>query len=183
MCEVKLTVPDPSLVALVGPSGGGKSTFAGRHFPRSAILSSDELRALIAGDANDQSASAEAFKVLALLVDGRLRRQLLTVVDATNLRRDSRRRWLRMARRQGVPAIAICFDFAASTYLELNDQRQGRRVAEMVVRAQVERLSLTRDDLVAEGWDALHVLTSPEEAAAAEVELVRRADGGVTPRR
>jgi protein phosphatase len=173
MCEVKLTVPDPSLVALVGPSGGGKSTFAGRHFPRPAILSSDELRAVIAGDANDQSASAEAFKVLALLVDGRLRRQLLTVVDATNLRRDSRRRWLRMARRYGLAAIAICFDFPVSVYVELNDRRQGRRVEEDIVRAQVERLSLTRDDLVAEGWDELFVLKSPAEAARTEVELVR----------
>jgi protein phosphatase len=172
---MRIHVPDPSLVLLVGPSGGGKSTFAARHFPAPAILSSDALREVIAGDANDQAASAEAFAVLALLVDGRLRRQLLTVVDATNLRRDSRRRWLRMARRHGVPATAICFDYPVATYIELNELRTGRNVEQSVVRAQAERLSATRDDLVAEGWDALHVLTSPEEAARAEVELIRQA--------
>ena len=172
MTRMRISVTDPSLVLLVGPSGAGKSTFAKAHFPSLAVLSSDELRAVIAGDPNDQSASAEAFGVLALLIDGRLRRRLLTVVDATSLRRESRRRWLRMARRHGLPAVTICFDYPISTYLELNRRRPGRRVEEDVVRDQAARMAAALADLSAEGWDGRYVLASPEAAAAAEVTLV-----------
>ncbi len=156
---------------LVGPSGAGKSTFAQRHFRASQVISSDELRAALADDPNDQAASAEAFHILTLLVNGRLRRRLLTIVDATNLRSSSRRRWVRIAERYDVPAVAVCFDFAAQAYLELNRRRPARQVEEEVVRAQVERVARAMADLPAEGYQAIHLFHSPEEVIAAEVQV------------
>jgi ABC-type glutathione transport system ATPase component len=47
---VKLTVPDMSLVVLVGASGSGKSTFARTHFAPTQVLSSDFFRGLVADD-------------------------------------------------------------------------------------------------------------------------------------
>jgi len=170
---VQLTVPDPSLVLLIGPSGSGKSTFAARSFPPTAVLSSDEMRRLLADDPSDQSASADAFRVLALLVDGRLSRRLLTVVDATNLRAASRRRWRAMARRYGVPAIAICFDLSLASYLELNRRRAGRSVEEWVVREQFERMAAALTDIADEGYAALHLLRDPAEVAATTVSIAR----------
>jgi protein phosphatase len=41
---MKITIPELSLVALVGVSGSGKSTFADRHFARTEIVSSDLCR-------------------------------------------------------------------------------------------------------------------------------------------
>lgn len=168
-----LTVADPSLVLLVGPSGSGKTTFAMRAFPGSAILSSDELRRMLTDDANDQGASAQAFQLLGLLLGGRLSRRLLTVVDATNIRADSRRRWLAQARRWGVPAAAIVFDLSLAECLALNAARPGRRVADEVVRDQHARFAAARDGLAAEGYAAVHVLHGSAGVAAAQVELVR----------
>ena len=66
---VELNLPEPALVLLVGPSGAGKSTFARQHFQPNQVISSDDLRARIADDPNDQDASAEAFRILALMPD------------------------------------------------------------------------------------------------------------------
>jgi ABC-type glutathione transport system ATPase component len=48
--SMKLLLPELSLVALVGPSGCGKFTFARKHFKPTEILSSDFFRALISDD-------------------------------------------------------------------------------------------------------------------------------------
>jgi protein phosphatase len=179
---VILTIADPSLVLLVGPSGGGKSTFARRSFPPDSILSSDELRAMIAGDANDQGASAEAFHVLALLVNGRLSRRLLTVVDATNLRASSRRRWQSMARRFTLPAVAISFDLPLDIYLEHNRGRPDRQVDESVLRDQAHRMAQARAAMQGEGWDTLYVLDRRQAISEARVELVPASPRGGAPR-
>nr|WP_262489957.1 AAA family ATPase [Hymenobacter sp. AT01-02] len=50
-----LKLPELSLVLLIGTSGAGKSTFARRLFQATEIVSSDQCRALVADDENDQS--------------------------------------------------------------------------------------------------------------------------------
>src|SRR3954449_11469332 len=56
---VNLTVPELSLVVLIGPSGSGKSTFARKHFLPCEVLSSDYCRYLVSDDENDQAATKE----------------------------------------------------------------------------------------------------------------------------
>jgi protein phosphatase len=82
---MRLTIPELSLVVLIGPSGSGKSTFARTHFGSFEMLSSDFCRGLVSNDENDQTATTAAFKVLHAIVAKRLERGLLTVVDATNV--------------------------------------------------------------------------------------------------
>src|SRR5205814_6420056 len=94
---MKLTIPELSLVVLIGPSGSGKSTFARRHFKPTEVLSSDFCRGLVRDDENDQAASRDAFDVLHLIAARRLAAGRLTVVDATNLQADGRKPLLILA--------------------------------------------------------------------------------------
>src|SRR5258706_1742537 len=100
---VVLNIPSRALVLLVGASGSGKSTFARKHFKSTEIVSSDGLRAAVSDDEADQSASGDAFEVLRLITGKRLRRGRLTVIDATNVQRDSRRSLLAIAAPYGMP--------------------------------------------------------------------------------
>ena len=81
----ELSVPDLSLVVLVGASGSGKSTFARQHFSPTEVLSSDTFRGMVADDENDQGATKDAFDVLHYVAGKRLAAGRLTVVDATNV--------------------------------------------------------------------------------------------------
>ena len=167
---MRITVPDPALVLLVGPAGAGKSTFAHAHFQTVEIVSSDALRQLLSNDPADQGASAEAFRILALLVEGRLKRRLTTVVDATSLRAANRARYRAIAARLAVPVVAIAFDLAASTYHARNRGRASRVVEAEVIDWQVEQMQRALAALPEEGYAALYVIGN---GGAAEVELVR----------
>ena len=92
---MEIKIPELSLVVLIGPSGSGKSSFAKKHFKFTEILSSDECRALVSDDENNQSATKDAFDVLYYIAGKRLERGLLTVIDATNVQKESRKGLLR----------------------------------------------------------------------------------------
>ena len=95
---MEITVPELSLVVLVGASGSGKSTFARKHFKPTEILASDECRALISDDENNQTITPEAFELLYYIAAKRLALGKLVVVDATNVQQRDRRGLLRLAR-------------------------------------------------------------------------------------
>jgi predicted kinase len=163
---MELTIREPALVLLVGPSGAGKSTFAAAHFGPTQIVSSDAIRASLSDDAGDQGASAEAFQILAIVVNGRLRRRLTTVVDATNLRAANRKRLRRLAARYGVPSVAIAFDLPLSVYRERNARRPDRLVEDFVVDDQATRMADTLAELPEEGYFAVYVVgTDPVTVA------------------
>ena len=107
---MRLTIPEMSLVALVGASGSGKSTFAGKHFAPTQVLSSDFFRGLVADDENDQSASAAAFDALHYVAAKRLAAGRVTVVDATNTQREPRKALVELAKTHHVLPVAIVLD-------------------------------------------------------------------------
>ena len=155
-----LAVPDLALVVLLGASGCGKSTFAARHFAATEIVSSDRCRALVADDENDQSATADAFEILHLLVAKRLARGRLTVVDATNVNPDARRPLLDLARRFHVPAVAIVLDLPEEECLRRNAARAGRRVPDEAIQRQMHFLRASVGCLSRDGFRRVHLLRS-----------------------
>ena len=164
-----ITIPDPALVLLIGPAGAGKSTFAARWFEPVEIVSSDHLRGLLSGDPADQAASADAFRILNLMVGGRLARRLTTVVDATSLRAANRRKYRELAARNGVPVVAIAFDMPAATFHERNRGRTDRVVGADIVERQIDQMAQTLAMLPSEGYAALYVLRDGDR-----VEVERR---------
>ncbi|HEY3345124.1 MAG TPA: AAA family ATPase, partial [Anaerolineaceae bacterium] len=107
---MEITIPEFCLVVLVGPSGSGKSTFAAQHFKPTEVLSSDEYRAIVSDDENNQAATRDAFEVLHLVAEKRLAAGRLTVIDATNVQLQARQPLLTMARRYNCQPVAIVFD-------------------------------------------------------------------------
>jgi F420-dependent oxidoreductase-like protein len=144
-----IRLPDPCLVVLVGPTAAGKSWWADRWFPAEAIVSSDRLRAAVGLGERDQRASRDAFEVLDLIVEKRLARRLLTVVDTTGLEPARRAAWRAMAARHGVPAFAVVFD-TPEKELRARNRARGSAVPANVLAAQLR--AAAELDLGAEGF-------------------------------
>src|SRR5579862_7798477 len=87
---MKISIPNLSLVVLIGPSGSGKSTFARKHFLPTEVLSSDACRGMVSDDENNQAATNEAFALLHYIAAQRLALGRLTVIDATNVQQEAR---------------------------------------------------------------------------------------------
>lgn len=168
-----LEVPAMGLVLLVGVSGSGKSTFAARHFLPTQIVSSDDCRARVSDDPDDQSASADAFALLNSIVDIRLRRGLLTVVDATNVQRHARAELVRLAKAHDVVTTAIVLEVPESLARERNEERPERDVGAHVIHRQRRDLESGLERLDREGIRRVHVLEGPKEAERVRIELER----------
>ncbi|MGQ0618187.1 MAG: TIGR03560 family F420-dependent LLM class oxidoreductase [Acidimicrobiia bacterium] len=163
-------LPEPCLVVLVGPSGAGKSTWAQATFGDATVVSSDRLRALVGTGEDDQRASKDAFAVLDLVVDRRLRRRLTTVVDSTALEPERRRAYLALARRHRVPCVAVLFDTPEAVCRGRNRARRGtgRAVPAAVITAQLGAFRAAQAQVPSEGFDT--VLEPPP----ATIEVVPR---------
>jgi len=158
-------LPVDALVLLIGPAGAGKSTWALRHMRSAAVLSSDDFRALVADDATDQSATADAFRTLHAVARARLRRGLLTVVDATNLTASARQGLRRIADRARRPVLAIVFDVSLERCLVQNAARPDRRVPDDVVRRHHRQLREALAAVPGEGYREVHILDDADLAS------------------
>lgn len=165
---IRIVVPDGALVVLIGPSGSGKTTFAAHHFPRTHVLASDEMRAIVADDPNDQSATEAAFELLHTALGLRLAARRTTVVDATNVERWARGRLLAIARRASRPSLAIVLDLPLELCLERNASRPDPRPA-AAIRRQARWMESSLATLEEEGFAPAWRLRTPEEVASVEI--------------
>lgn len=164
-----LVIPELCLVALIGASGSGKSSFARQHFKPTEILSSDFFRGLVGDDEDNQAASADAFEVLYLVAEKRLAAGRLVVVDATNVQKTMRNKLVPLAKRHYCQPVAIVFDLPEALCQERNQQRPGRTVPATVVAEQCTQLRRSLGKLMEEGFRIVHVLKSDEEVKQAVV--------------
>ncbi|MDR2575374.1 MAG: AAA family ATPase [Treponema sp.] len=124
---MRIEIPEMAVVALVGVSGSGKSTFAKTHFKPTETLSSDYFRGLVSDDENNQKVTPQAFDALYYVANKRLELGLLTVIDATNVQREARASVLRLAREQNCLAVAIVLDIPEKICRERNEKRNDRK--------------------------------------------------------
>jgi protein phosphatase len=166
---VKITIPELSLVAMIGASGCGKSTFAKTHFKATEIVSSDFCRGLVSDDENDQSATNDAFELLHFIARKRLAAGRLTVVDATNVQVEARKPIVELAREFHVLPVAIVLNLPEKLCHERNQSRADRQFGPHVVRNQSQQLRRSIRGLEREGFRHVFVLSSIEEIASATV--------------
>jgi protein phosphatase len=168
-----IAIPHLSLVALIGPSGAGKSTFARRHFLPTEIISSDFCRGLVGDDENDQSVSSDAFDVLYFIAAKRLAAGRFTVIDATNVRPEDRKRLIALAREFHVLPAAIVFDLPERVCQERNAGREDRSFGPHVIHSQLQLLRKSLRSLEREGFRNVRVLRSADEVEQVTIERQR----------
>jgi predicted kinase len=165
-----IDLPPAALVVLIGAAGSGKSSFAARHLPPDAIISSDALRAVIGSDASDRGVNDAIFERMRSTIADRLRAARLTVVDATNTDWMRRSELIRLAREHGRTALAIVFDLPLELCLSQNSART-RRVQASVIRRQVDEVRRDRDRLDLEGFASVRILRSTEQVDRLKVRI------------
>ncbi|MBO2007642.1 polynucleotide kinase-phosphatase [Hymenobacter negativus] len=169
MPQDTLKLPGLSLILLIGSTGAGKSTFARRLFKPTEIVSSDACRGLVADDENDQSASKDAFELLHYLVAKRLKRGLLTVVDATNVQAEGRKPLVALARQYHVLPVAIVLDVPESVAQERNADRPDRRhLGRHIIARHRQDLRRSLRSLKEEGFRHIHHLRNVGEIDAVQ---------------
>lgn len=164
---MNITIPELSLVVLMGASGSGKSTFARRHFLSTEVLSSDFCRGLVSDDENDQAATNDAFAVLHYIASKRLAAGKLVVVDATNVQTEARKPLVALAREYHCLPVAIVLDMPERVCMERNQERAERDFGPHVVRNHIRSLRQSLRGLEREGFRHVFVLNSPEQVEAA----------------
>ncbi len=169
----RILLPDPALILLMGISGSGKSHFAARHFSPYAVVSSDRLRGVVSNEESNQAASADAFALLHQIVVYRLKRRLLTVVDATHLQSRSRYDLRKQAEQAQIPRVLLLFDLPMALCRRRNRQRLERIVPDAVLNRQRQQLQQSLTELESEAFVLWHTFTSAE---AVEQVILERVD-------
>lgn len=166
---MQIEIPKLCVIAMVGASASGKSTFAKAHFLPTEILSSDYFRALISDDENDQSVSQAAFNALYYIAEKRLEADKPAVIDATNVQQGARARIVELARKFDVLPVAIVMNTPESVCLERNRGRMGDRLGDHVIKRHCQDLKKSLRYLKKEGFRYIYIIDDPDE----KVEIVR----------
>lgn len=166
MIIMEIKIPELSLVALIGISGSGKSSFARKHFKTTEVVSSDQCRGIVSDDENNQAATSDAFELLHFIAAKRLRNGLLTVVDATNIQNEARKQLIMLAKEYHCLPVAIVLDVPEKICDARNKVRPDRNFGSHVVRQQRSQLRRSLKMLKKEGFRHIYILSSEEEIDA-----------------
>ena len=171
MDKFRIEIPEFCLVAMVGGTSSGKSSFALRHFKPTEVLSSDFFRGMVCDDENCQSVSGDAFDLLYYAANKRLNNMKLTVIDATNIQQSARKQIIDLAREQNVHAAAIVLNLPEEVMQERNKARPERNFPERVIRQHARDVKRSIKGLKREGFRFVYVINSLEQLE--NVEIVR----------
>ena len=162
--KTNIHIPELSLVVLIGTSGSGKSTFAKKHFLGTEVISSDTCRAMVDDDENSLDATQDAFELVHYLIKKRLKRGKLTVVDATNIRSEDRKKLVRIAKEYHVFSVAIVLNIDKKIAYVRNEHRPERaNMPKHVVKNHYNTLKRELGKLKKEGFRYIFEYKTEEE--------------------
>lgn len=140
---MNITIPEFCLIVMVGAPDSGRSAFAKAHFAPDEIIS--PAIDSVAGTAEDAS------RLLREVVQERLRRRQVTVVDASNLRRQERAMLVQVATETYAQTVAIVLTSGERSHL----------------------LEESLDHIDAEGFHEVFILPSQDTEADIERRRIR----------
>ena len=113
---------------------------------------------MVSDDENSQSATNDAFDVLYYIAGKRLKSGLLTVVDATNVQKESRKGLIELGRTYHCLPVAIVLDLPEKVCEERNQSRPDRNFGGHVIRQQNQQLKKSIRGLKDEGFRQIYIL-------------------------
>lgn len=112
------------LIVLCGLPGSGKSTWAAHNHPTVVPCSSDHIRELLHDTSTTQDDVGFVFTTLHNLVERRLiNKRPVTIVDATNIKRDHREVYYDMAKRHDADLYLVWINTPPHVCKVRNQQR------------------------------------------------------------
>jgi len=167
---MRITVPELSIVLLIGPSGSEKSTFAARHFRPSEVLSLQSVRRMISVDSQDDGATEDAWSAPLELAARRLSRGHLTVIDAAELVEAERRApLLELCAELHYIPMALVFALPEPTCQIRNGAHEDVLVSPARVSEQHRLMTAGEPGLRREGFRHVHRFSMPAETEAATI--------------
>lgn len=165
-------------IMLVGISGSGKTTYA-KHFVETkaqegeeiVILSSDDIREEIYGDASIQKDPARVFAILNERTFNELKAGRSVIYDATNLIGSRRKEMVAAVRKITPECLCVCIlcETLVNTCIARQKQRE-RLVSAAVVRRQSSQLV---EPAYSEGWDNISIAYVTDQNTASRSLLAR----------
>lgn len=142
MCK---PLPNFQLMLMVGAPGSGKTTLREqlvKQYPDLKVISMDDKRKELCGDANDQSKNAQVFGWQEKELRKAMQNRQNTLIDATNPTRKLRKHLLDLGRDNGALCSAVYFDLSLPVLLERNAMREKRVPDDVVKRFYNSQQSL-----------------------------------------
>ncbi|MBM4761304.1 polynucleotide kinase-phosphatase [Bacillus sp. B15-48] len=187
----KIMLPYAGIVLLIGPSNSGKTTFLKKWTDKgvlqaSEIVSSDQFRLLVADNdfiewsnrPKDEAdvlfeeyklISKHAFDAMDSMIIKRAQLGRLTIIDATHLHAEDRKKYIEMAKEHHIPCVAIVFDLPQEILLERDENRDFPR-GKKRVKQQVQIFAKNKRFIQKEGFRFYYSLKLNEVEA---IDLVR----------
>lgn len=125
---MKIIPHGPSLVVLVGPSGGGKSTFVSEHFEDREVVSSDAIRVELTGDMRRQDKNDVVFAEMHRRIAVKIAAGQRVVADATHLRDKDRKETAEIGLMLNVPVTYVVIDRPLEAKLQTGGWRLDVRM-------------------------------------------------------
>ena len=127
---------------------------------------------MVCDDENNQSVTKEAFEIVHFIAAKRLAAGKFTVIDATNVKPDSRQSLLALARKYHAFPVAIVFNLPESVCQYRNKKRSDRYLGRDVIHRQYGDLKASLPVLKGEGFRHITFFDSVKDVETAELKFM-----------